>query len=287
VMRAVGLEEPLVLLNSLGDATCRPVYREKLVEYFTSRADALCGDCRERLRTNPLRILDCKVPSCQPVLAGAPAMLEYLCDACREHFEGVQAALRALSIPFEVAPRLVRGLDYYTRTLFEIRGAADKLGAGSTLLGGGRYDYMVAGLGGPQVPALGFAAGLERLLIASEVTVPSSAVDALVAPLAAAAMGPALLLARGLRGRGVRCDVDTRGTSLKSQLRRANALGARVVLILGETELAEDVVQVKDLEAHTQERLAFTAAVPYVADRLRAAPSAAPQASTTPYKERA
>jgi histidyl-tRNA synthetase len=162
----------------------------------------------------------------------------------------------------------VRGLDYYTRTLFEIRGAHDKLGAGSTLVGGGRYDTLVKELGGPDVPAIGFAAGLDRLLIASDLAEPSTIVDALVAPLGEAAVSPALRLARDLRSKGVRCDVDTRGTSLKSQLRRANALGARFVCILGDAEIAAGSVQVKDLAAHAQETLDRDQAVRVVVGRL-------------------
>jgi histidyl-tRNA synthetase len=189
----------------------------------------------------------------------------------REHFAKLRSNLEALGTPYSVDARLVRGLDYYTRTLFEIRGAQEKLGAGSTLVGGGRYDFMIADLGGPQVPAIGFAAGLERLLIASELDVAAHATDALVAPIGAAASAPALALARELRHQGIRCEVDTRGSSLKSQLRRANGLGARVVLILGDRELADGVVEVKDLEARTQERMARDQAVRVVVDRLIAA----------------
>ena len=178
--------------------------------------------------------------------------------------------LDALGTPYTVEAKLVRGLDYYTRTLFEIIGAREKLGAGSTLVGGGRYDFMVAELGGPQVPAIGYAAGLERLLIASELAVPAHVVDALVAPLGNA-VAESLVLARELRSSGIRCEVETRGASLKSQLRRANTLGARVVLILGETELAQGQVQVKDLDAHTQETLPREQALRVVVDRLKAA----------------
>ena len=239
VMRAVGLEEPLVLLNSLGDATCRPVYREKLVAYFTSRADSLCGDCRERLRTNPLRILDCKVPSCQPVLAAAPTMLDYLCEPCREHFEGVQAALRALSIPFEIAPRLVRGLDYYTRTVFEVHSRA--LGAQSAVGGGGRYDDLVKEFGGPGVPALGFSIGLERLLIAAGAEASGEgAPDVAVIAREPEATLEALALARELRlpaakpagsaegcSRGLRVVTDLAGRSAGAQMKWASKMGVR------------------------------------------------------------
>src|SRR5262249_4809206 len=165
----------------------------------------------------------------------------------------LQKHLTALGTPFRIEPRLVRGLDYYTRTLFEIKGAKAKLGAGDTLVGGGRYDNMVAELGGPSVPAIGFAAGMERILIASETPVTGAVVDAFVAPLGEGAVDAALVLGRDLRRVGVACEVDARGGSLKSQLRRANALGARIALILGDTEIAENAVQLKDLAGHAQE----------------------------------
>ncbi|MGE5179867.1 MAG: histidine--tRNA ligase [Bacteroidota bacterium] len=263
VMRAVGLEEPLVLLNSLGDATCRPVYREKLVEYFTSRADSLCGDCRERLRTNPLRILDCKVPSCQPVLAAAPTMLDYLCGPCREHFEGVQAALRALSIPFEIASRLVRGLDYYTRTVFEVHSRA--LGAQSAVGGGGRYDNLVKEFGGPSVPALGFSIGLERLLIAAGAEASGEgAPDVAVIAREAEATLEALALARELREtpaakaaggadgcpRGLRVVTDLVGRSAGAQMKWASKMGARWAVFVPPDA---DGYPVRNMQAGTDE----------------------------------
>ncbi len=167
-------------------------------------------------------------------------------------------------------PKLVRGLDYYTRTIFEIKGATAKLGAGDTLLGGGRYDGMVEDLGGPKVPAIGFAAGIDRLLIAAEPAGAEAVVDAFVAPLGEIAMGPALTLARELRARGVATEADTRGSSLKALLRRANGLGARVVLILGEGELQKNVVTIKDLAGHAQEEVPRENAPAIVADRLAA-----------------
>ena len=201
----------------------------------------------------------------------APTIHDHLAADDRDHFAELREYLDALGTPYTVDARLVRGLDYYTRTLFEIVGAPEKLGAGSTLVGGGRYDAMVADLGGAPTPAIGFAAGLERLLIASELAVPARGVDAVVAPLGKSATGPGLRLARDLRREGIRCEIDTRGSSLKSQLRRANGLGARVVLILGDEELAKGLVQVKDLEAHTQDSMAIEHALRVVLDRLVAA----------------
>ena len=261
-----------VFVNSLGGPDTRARYRDALVQHLTPRLAELSAESQRRLATNPLRILDSKDERDAAAVRDAPELREFLDEADRKHFDRLRAALDALGTPYTVDARLVRGLDYYTRTLFEIRGAYEKLGAGSTLLGGGRYDRMVADLGGTQVPAIGFAAGLERLLIASDVTVTSNTVDAIVAPLGEAAISAALVLARDLRRSGVRCEVDTRGSSLKSQLRRANALGAKVALILGESELSGNVVQVKDLEARSQDLVPRDQTVRTVAARIASGP---------------
>ncbi len=260
-----------VLVNSLGGPEARARYKEALVQFLEPQKSKLGAESQRRLGTNPLRILDSKSPDDQAVLEGAPTIHDFLDDADRAHFDGLQRHLTALGTPFRVAPKLVRGLDYYTRTLFEIKGAKEKLGAGDTLVGGGRYDGMVGDLGGPTVPAIGFAAGLERLLIASEMKTATTIIDAYVAPLGAGAVDHALVLGRDLRLASIPCEVDTRGTSLKSQLRRANALGARVVLIVGDSELAEGVVQLKDLGGHTQDRVPRDKVIPIVVDRLVAA----------------
>jgi histidyl-tRNA synthetase len=270
-----------VFVNSLGGRETRARYRDALVQHLTPKAASLSNDSQRRLATNPLRILDSKDERDQAAVSDAPTLHDFLDAGDKEHFAKLRGALDALETPYAVEPRLVRGLDYYTRTLFEIRGAYEKLGAGSTLLGGGRYDSMIADLGGPPVPAIGFAAGLERLLIASDLTSPSTTVDAIVAPLGDAAVAAGLVLARDLRRSGVRCEIDTRGSSLKSQLRRANTLGARIVLILGESELAENVVQVKDLEARSQDRVARDGVVAAVAARI-AAPPAPPASAPVP-----
>jgi histidyl-tRNA synthetase len=260
-----------LVVNSLGGREARAHFREALVQCLAPRVASLSPDSQRRLHTNPLRVLDSKDERDQAAVRDAPTIHGFLDPGDRAHFEMLCKYLDGLGTPYTVEPRLVRGLDYYTRTLFEITGATERLGAGSTLVGGGRYDSMIADLGGPQVPAFGFAAGLERLLDASALDVPTSVIDAVVAPLGAAAAPAALGLARDLRREGIRCEVDTRGKSLKSQLRRADALGARVVLILGESELTEGVVQVKDLDAHTQERMPPAQAVRIVVDRCVAA----------------
>jgi histidyl-tRNA synthetase len=267
----IGVQGLEVFVNTIGAAATRVRYRQALLDYLTPKSDRLSPDSQRRLASNPLRILDSKDERDREAMRDAPTLHDFLEAEDREHFAKLRAYLDALGTPYAVDARLVRGLDYYTRTLFEIKGAPERLGAGSTLVGGGRYDGMVEELGGPHVPAIGFAAGLERLLIATDTQVSAHVVDALVAPLGPGAMGPGLALARELRGSGIRCEVDTRGSSLKSQLRRADKLGARLVLILGESELADNAVQVKDLEGRTEERMARDQALRIVADRLRAA----------------
>ncbi|MDP9036343.1 MAG: histidine--tRNA ligase [Myxococcota bacterium] len=264
----LGILDLEVVINSIGGQDARTLYRDAVVRHLTPKAGELSPESQRRLTTNPLRILDSKDDRDRKAIEDGPNIHDVLGEEDREHFSRLRAHLDALGTPYSVEPRLVRGLDYYTRTLFEVRGASEKLGSGSTLAGGGRYDSLVADLGGPRVPAVGFAIGLERLLIASSLELRASVVDVLIAPLGQAAISAALVLARPLRSGGIRCEVDTRGTSLKSQLRRANALGASIVVILGDAELAEGVVQVKDLAAHTQERMTAEEAVRVVVGRL-------------------
>jgi len=226
ILADVGLTNVTVLLNSLGDQVCRPRYRESIRAYFTKHENELCGDCKERLETNPLRILDCKVPSCAPVIAGAPSVLDSLCEDCAAHFEAVKRALTALSIPYEVTPRLVRGLDYYTRTVFEIHAA--NLGAQNAVGGGGRYDQLVKDFGGPDTPAIGFSIGMERLLLATgeESSPPAPKPDVCVVSLTPDAAMEAQALARALRG-PLTALVDVNGRSSNAQMKWASKTGAR------------------------------------------------------------
>jgi histidyl-tRNA synthetase len=240
IMRAVGLPDVTVLINSLGDAACRPVYRERLREYFTARLDRLCGDDAERVKTNPLRILDCKVPSCQPVIRDAPTVLDTLCDACREHLGAVERGLKSLALQVEIAPRLVRGLDYYTRTVFEVH--ASSLGAQNAVGGGGRYDQLVKDLGGPETPAIGFSIGTDRLFMATSEARGAASVpapDAFVVARAPEAAEEALAAARSLRGvldpredRPLRVMADVQQRSASSQMKVASRLGAKIVVFV-------------------------------------------------------
>lgn len=253
-LHAVGVRDLEVIVNWLGGPETRAEYKHALVAWLDPKKASLSADSQRRLGTNPLRILDSKDPRDHEALQGAPVITDFLGEETAK-YAALQEHLDALGVSYKKDPRLVRGLDYYTRTIFEIKGAKDKLGAGDTLLGGGRYDAMIAELGGPSVPAIGFAAGMERLLIASDVKAEEAVVDAYVAYLGVSA-SHALVLGKELRAAGIRTEVDTRGASFKSQLRRANSLGARVALILGEQEIAENKVQVKDLAAQKQETLA-------------------------------
>jgi histidyl-tRNA synthetase len=235
-------------LNSVGDARCRPVYRERLREFGMAHLAALCPDCHRRLERNPLRILDCKVPGCQAVVARAPVMLDSLCDPCRTHLDAVRALLAEERVPYVMNARLVRGLDYYCRTAFEV--VAEGLGAQNAVGGGGRYDGLVAALGGPEVPGIGFALGLERLAMTTPAERGAAGPAALVLPLEPQAVGPALSLTTRLRDQGIAAGLEPVGRSLKALLRTADRRGARLAVIVGEDELRVGRASVRDLVRH-------------------------------------
>lgn len=272
LLHRLGVRGVEVFVNSLGSGDTRARYKNELVAFLEPKRASLSEDSQRRLGTNPLRILDSKDERDRAAVAAAPTVIDCLGDDDKAHFSGLQRSLDALGTPYRVDPRLVRGLDYYTRTLFEIKADVPELGTGNTVVGGGRYDNMVAELGGPNIPAIGFAAGIERLLIASSPAPTRPIVDVFVAPLGEESRAPALVLAKELRAAGISTEADTRGGSLKSLLRRANALGARAVVILGERELAEGVVELKDLAAHAQERVSRSELPRVLGERLRASP---------------
>ncbi len=251
--QSLGIRGLEVKINSLGGVNTRRRYRDALTEYFRPMVGQLSDHSKARLQTNPLRILDSKDPRDQEASAGAPSILDCLDDDDKLHFAALRSSLAALGTPYRVEPKLVRGLDYYTRTLFEIASAAGELGSQNALVGGGRYDNLVHELGGPQTPAIGFALGLERLLLAIAEQTPKQNTDCFFAPLGAAAAQQCLVLARDVRGRGLVAEVDARGGSLKSLLRRADALGARCAVVIGENELSNRSAMLKDLTLHTQQ----------------------------------
>lgn len=269
-VEAAGMEQVRVLLNSIGCPECRPVYREALRTAIGDRRAELCPTCQERLARNPLRVLDCKSPQCQAALAEVPFTADHLCPACAEHFAAVQRYLTGLGRPFELAPRLVRGLDYYTNTVFEV--VASGLGAQDAILGGGRYDGLIETCGGPSTPGVGFAGGMERLLLALAAAGRSPQVEkgiaVFLAPLGTAAKEAAVRLAHELRLAGLRTDLDYLDRSLKAQLREADRQGARFAVILGEQELARRVATVKALKGGGQVEVALDELLPHLGREL-------------------
>jgi histidyl-tRNA synthetase len=241
-----------VLVNSIGCASCRPRFLEKLRSELLLRVGALCPDCQRRSEANPLRVLDCKIESCQPVISELPSILDFLDPDCRQHFDQFRSYLRQRSIPFEVVPRLVRGLDYYMRTTFEITTGA--LGAQNTLIGGGRYDGLSEAIGGPPLKGFGFAMGIERLVLLLEAggTKGARPLPLFLAPLGEAAFEKATRLAMHLRSRNLPCGLDFEPRSLKSAMRLANRSQAAYVLILGDRELETGQYQLKRMADGTQ-----------------------------------
>lgn len=251
-LRSLGIASRLVL-NSVGDASCRPAYEEALRAYLHGRAEELCPDCRRRMEVNILRVLDCKERQCAGVIAGAPGLGDYLCEACRHHLQAVEELLGAAGVEFSREERLVRGLDYYTRTVFEFQDPV--LGGQNALAAGGRYDRLVEEMGGESVPAVGFSVGLERVMNAGPSFPPGGREGIYLVAMGKEARKQAFLMARHLRAEGLRCDLDHLDRSLKAQMKEADRQGYRFCIILGEEELRGEYLTLRDLETGTQERL--------------------------------
>jgi len=248
----LGVDDTIAHINSLGCPDCRPDYRSALTAMLDKVAGQLCSDCQRRKDRNPLRVLDCKVPTCREAVAQAPAISDYLCPACRAHFDTVTGNLKRLEIPFELDKKLVRGLDYYTRTTFEIQTTA--LGAQSAVAGGGRYDGLVEALGGPATPAIGFAIGFDRLaeIVAQTRTLENPGPSLFIAALGPAAQEKAFHWIMGLGAAGIPAEMDYGDRSLKAQMKRAHRLGAAHVLIVGDDELAKGSAPLRDMATKTQ-----------------------------------
>ena len=267
-LRAWGLRKLSLLVNSIGDPECRPAYRERLVGFLREHEAGLCEDCRARIDTNPLRAFDCKRRGCREVMRSAPLVSEHLCDACREHFGAVQSGLRAAGVDFELDPRLVRGLDYYTRTAFEfVSGALSP--AQATICGGGRYDGLAELLGGHRVPGIGFGLGLERLLLAIEQEeLPPPGEDPVrgcfVVALGEAAAPAARTLAKQLRTAGLAAAESLEHRAMKAQLRMAARSGLTHVAIIGEREAAAGNVTLKRLADGRQEEVSVEEVVRWI-----------------------
>ena len=259
LMDSLGIKGLSLRLNSIGCPQDRVRYRQALREYFAPRIGKMCADCQRRYDENPLRILDCKNEICQPHIQGAPGSVEYLCDECRDHFERVKEYLDQLGLPYRIDPRLVRGLDYYTRTVFEL--VSEDLGAQDALLGGGRYDGLVEQLGGPPTPGVGFAGGLERLILVLQtrglLTASDGAIDLFLVTLGEKGRAIALRLAHKLRRDGIVVELDYRGRSLKKQMKYADQLGARYVLVLGDDEAERGKGRLKDMKTGEEVEVAL------------------------------
>lgn len=254
--QTIGITSVALQINSLGCPDCRPTYRQQLIDYLEARLDQLCDDCRRRYQKNPLRVLDCKSKGCQEATQDAPAIIDHLCAGCADHFEQVKTYLGALEIPFSVNARMVRGLDYYVRTTFEM--VTDQLGSQNAVAAGGRYDGLVESLGGPALPGIGFAIGLERLvLMKGEDLVQPAAPQLFIAALGAAAADQAFVLMSRLQAQGIRAEMDFQGKSLKAQMRRADKLHSAYALILGDDEIASGRAQLKDMKDSSQTEVAL------------------------------
>ena len=255
LFRTLGMRNLEVVINSVGCPKCRPVYREKLIGYLQGRCGELCDTCKSRLERNPLRVLDCKED--REIVAGAPDIFDSLCDECAEHFKTVTAALTRLGVKYTLDKTLVRGLDYYTKTAFEVK--SGDLGAQSAVCGGGRYDNLAEAIGGPHVPGVGFAAGLDRVILVMGEQGCSfgaePALDAYVVCPDETARLDAVELLYALRRAGLKADMDYAGRGMKGQMKTAVASGAKAACILGGDELARGVAAVRDLSAAVQEEV--------------------------------
>lgn len=255
IIKSLGIQSYKVLINTLGDDASRSAYREALKTHFKDHLDELCGDCHRRYEQNPLRILDCKVDHDNPIVQSAPQLSDYLNDESKEYFQRVLNALDALGIPYEIDNRLVRGLDYYTHTVFEVVSTRKDSGAQATVFAGGRYDHLVEYFGGPELSGMGFAIGLERLLMLAseegyEFTLPKE-LDAYVISLGNVGSTP-LVIANKLRDKGYKCEVNMTARSLKAQFKSADRNKAKYIIILGEDELKESVVNLKNTATREQ-----------------------------------
>ena len=247
----LGVKNLSLEINSIGCPECRAKYTAALKDYFRANESELCGTCRDRLERNPMRILDCKSPVCSAIAADAPVVLDYICDDCREHFDKVKAQLDALGIAYKINPHIVRGLDYYTRTVFEF--VSSDLGAQSTVCGGGRYDGLIAQMGGQPTPALGFAIGLERLLMVMEAQgcafPENKRTEVYIAPMGESAGLLSSKLCKALRDEGFIAETDLVGRGVKAQMKYANKIGAHFTVVLGDDEVAAGKAKLKNMDS--------------------------------------
>ncbi len=258
-LRGLGIDDLELHINSIGCPECRETYRKALQDFLKPKYDRLCDTCKTRYERNPMRILDCKSPECQELVVGAPVMLDYICDKCRAAFDDLKDNLDGIGVSYIVDPGIVRGLDYYTKTAFEF--ISGKLGAQSTVCGGGRYDNLIEELGGPPIPGVGFGLGIERLLLildACEIKIPdNNKTDALIAFIGEDAKMAGLKLMSELREMGLRAEMDALGRNIKGQFKYADRLQAKFTVIIGEDELKNGKATLKNMKTGEQEEVEF------------------------------
>ena len=271
VLDNIGIKNISLEINSIGCPECRKEYHKALKEYFSANAENLCDTCKDRLDRNPMRILDCKSPVCKKIAENAPVVIDFLCDDCRDHFEKVKANLEAMQIEYKVNPKIVRGLDYYTRTVFEF--VSGDIGAQSTVCGGGRYDGLIGQMGGPKTPSLGFAMGIERLMMvlsAQNAELPEAPTcDLFIATLGENAILKASALCRLLRDEGYKVQTDICGRGLKAQMKYADKIGAKFSLVLGDNEVESGKATLKNMSNSAEKEIALAEIVEELGEELR------------------
>lgn len=271
VLDNIGIKNISLEINSIGCPECRKEYHKALKEYFSANAENLCDTCKDRLDRNPMRILDCKSPVCKKIAENAPVVIDFLCDDCRDHFEKVKAHLEAMQIEYKVNPKIVRGLDYYTRTVFEF--VSGDIGAQSTVCGGGRYDGLIGQMGGPKTPSLGFAMGIERLMMvlsAQNAELPKAPTcDLFIATLGENAILKASALCRLLRDEGYKVQTDICGRGLKAQMKYADKIGAKFSLVLGDNEVESGKATLKNMSNSAEKEIALAEIVEELGEELR------------------
>ncbi len=268
LLKRLGIGELSLRINSIGDSNCRKDYNKALYEYLKNNIDDMCPTCKSRLERNPMRILDCKEERCKEICKGAPRTLDYLCDSCKAHFEGLKRCLDIAGVDYVVDPDIVRGLDYYTGTVFEI--VSNRIGAQGTVCGGGRYNDLIEQLGGQPTPAVGFGLGLERLLLVMEnnhAFIPQPApVKVYFAAMGSEARLVAFNIVRQLRDHEIYAEFDHMDRSMKAQFKYANKLGAEYTAVIGEDELNQGIAKVKSMKDGIETSIALSEIVEYFTD---------------------
>ncbi|CCJ34677.1 histidine--tRNA ligase [Caloramator australicus] len=269
-LKRLGLDNLKVNINNIGCPECRKNYNEALKNYLKDNLEELCDVCRDRYERNPLRILDCKEKTCQRIVKEAPIITDYVCDNCKNHFEGLKHELELLGIHYEVDPHIVRGLDYYTQTVFEIISSSIK--ENLTICGGGRYNNLIKEIGGPDMPAVGFGLGLERLILTLEskgIEIPKpKGISLYVASIGDKAKDEAAKIVYGLRNKGISCERDLMNKSLKAQMKYANKIGAKYVIVLGDEEIENNRAKLKEMETGQEEEIVLSDIYEVIKERI-------------------